>query len=67
MHVQWQRAGRIRRYAQGCGLELATWGIGRESDRDDFMRDEMRWREKNKEKKKVEILVSLIYVTNDIE
>lgn len=65
--AQWQRVGRIRRDDQGCGLELTTWGIGRESDRDDFMRDEMRWQGKYKEKKRVERLVSFIYVTNDIE
>lgn len=35
-------AGRMRRKDQGCALELTTWGMGRESSRDDFMRDEMR-------------------------
>lgn len=41
-------AGRMRRKDQGCALELTTWGIGRESSRDDFMRDEMR--RKNRER-----------------
>ena len=41
-------AGRMRRKDQGCALELTTWGIGRDSSRDDFMRDEMRWKKKEK-------------------
>jgi hypothetical protein len=56
----------MRRDDQGCGLELATWGIGRESVRDDFMRDEMRWEKKRKKKEKVKIIMAFVYATKNI-